>query len=125
MAALLGFLNKKQETAPTAASEPAKATDTVKGTPRGAVPFLVLLPYRTEKATRLQEQRQWCFEAAPTVTKAMVAQSVARMWHVRVEKVRMVPKVASAVWFGKTRGHTRTRKKFMVTLAPGQTLPLS
>src|SRR3989338_2561344 len=115
MAALLGFLNKKQETAPTAASEPAKATDTVKGTPRGAVPFLVLLPYRTEKATRLQEQRQWCFEAAPTVTKAMVAQSVARMGH----------KVASAVWFGKTRGHTRTRKKFMVTLAPGQTLPLS
>ena len=116
--AILGFLKKKQDIATP--KEGVVAARTQASRP---MPLLALLPYHTEKATHLQQHNQWCFEASPRATKGMIATLVAQMWHVRVEKVRMIKQRSNAVWFGKTRGATRMRKKFVVTLCKGDTLP--
>ncbi len=81
-------------------------------------------PIITEKSTLLQEEGRYTFEVAPTATKHQIKQAVQNAFNVTVLSVNTMKVRGKSKRFGPRWKQGRTWKKAIVTLGPGQKLPI-
>jgi large subunit ribosomal protein L23 len=81
-------------------------------------------PIITEKNTLLAEQGKYTFEIAPNVNKIEVKRAVEEVFNVRVTAVNVMRVPGKQRRMGRTYGMTRSWKKAVVTLEPGQRIEL-
>ena len=82
-------------------------------------------PVITEKSTTLQEQNKYVFEVLPAANKSQVREAVERAFEVTVRNVNIVPIHTERKRAGNgTWRMTKTAKKAIVTLAPGDSIQL-
>lgn len=87
---------------------------------------IIKRPIVTEKAMKLQESNQYCFEVDVNANKIEIKKAIEKMFEVDVLSVRTTrvkPKTRSR--FTKTgiqRGKTKERKKAFITIKEGQTI---
>ncbi|MBI2935235.1 MAG: 50S ribosomal protein L23 [Chloroflexi bacterium] len=85
---------------------------------------ILVRPVVTEKSTGLQEQGKYAFEVALLANKVVIKQAVEFMFAVDVVKVNTMRVKTKAKRFGPRWKQGRTWKKAIVTLAPGQKIPI-
>jgi len=76
-------------------------------------------PLVTEKSTTLQVQGKYAFEVAKEANKPQVKQAVEKAFKVKVNAVNMIIVPGEARRVGKRLVQTRSWKKAVVTLRPG------
>lgn len=87
---------------------------------------IIKKPIVTEKAMKLQESNQYCFEVDINSNKIEIKKAIEKMFEVDVLSIRTTrikPKTRSR--FTKTgvqRGKTKERKKAYITVKEGQTI---
>jgi len=87
---------------------------------------IIKRPIVTEKAMKLQESNQYCFEVDVNSNKIEIKKAIEKMFEVDVLSIRTTrikPKTRSR--FTKTgvqRGKTKERKKAYITVKEGQTI---
>lgn len=82
---------------------------------------IIIRPVITEKSNILSELGQYTFLVHPWVNKVEIAESIAYIFDVDVEKVRVINKAAKFGRWGRKRIQRKSaEKKAIVTLAPGQ-----
>jgi large subunit ribosomal protein L23 len=85
---------------------------------------VIIRPIVTERSFDLMEQGKYTFEVARTAPKEEIASAVEKLFDVHVTKVNTAwvkPKVKRVRY---QAGKTRTWKKAIVTLAPGETIEI-
>lgn len=89
---------------------------------------IIKRPVVTEKAMKMQEARQYCFEVNTTANKIEIKKAIESMFEVNVISVRTIrvkPKAKSRFTRkGLMRGKTNLRKKAYITLKEGQTIDI-
>ena len=85
---------------------------------------ILVRPIITEKNTLLNEVGKYCFEVAATANKIEVKRAVQEIFKVKVTTVNMMKVPGKMRRMGRTSGMTRTWKKAIVTLAPGERIEL-
>ena len=87
---------------------------------------VVRRPVVTEKSTLLQESNKYVFEVSPGANKAQVREAIERAFDVKVVSVNTLKTRGETRRFGKSSRRVRTpdTKKAIVTLKPGDTIPL-
>lgn len=81
-------------------------------------------PVITEKSTALQEQGKYTFEVAEAANKLQIKGAVETAFKVKVLDVNVMRVRGKWRRIGKGRGMTRSWKKAVVTLVPGQRIEL-
>ena len=81
-------------------------------------------PIVTEKNTRLTEQNKYAFEVARNANKKQIKEAVETAFNVRVISVNVMSVQGKMRGMGRLRGKTKTWKKAVVTLAPGQKIDI-
>ncbi len=82
---------------------------------------IIIRPVITEKTTVLKEQnRDVCFEVALRANKTEIKKAVEQLFKVKVESVRTQIKVGKERKVGQHSGHTKTWKRALVRLQPGE-----
>ena len=76
-------------------------------------------PLVTEKSTTLQVQGKYAFEVAKEANKPQVKQAVEKAFKVKVNAVNIIIVPGKARRVGKRLVQTRSWKKAVVTLRPG------
>ncbi|MGF1567896.1 MAG: 50S ribosomal protein L23 [Nodosilinea sp.] len=92
-----------------------------------AVPTLADLirrPLVTEKATLLMENNQYVFAVLPVATKTEIRAAIEELFDVRVIAVNTYNPPKKKRRMGKFVGHRAHYKRAIVTLAPGDSIPL-
>jgi large subunit ribosomal protein L23 len=87
----------------------------------------IIRPVVSEKATVLGDQGKYVFEVAPSANKIQIKQAVEQAFankKVQVAAVNILRVVGKTRRRGKSIGMTRSWKKAVVTLKPGQRLDL-
>ena len=87
----------------------------------------IIRPVVSEKATILGDQGKYVFEVAPGANKIQIKQAVEQAFatkKVQVAAVNILRVVGKTRRRGKSIGMTRSWKKAVVTLKPGQRLDL-
>ena len=87
----------------------------------------IVRPVITEKSTRLAEIGQYVFEVAPDANKIQIKQAVEEVFaskKINVVAVNILRVPGKMRRMGRHQGMTRTWKKAIVTLRPGQRLEL-
>jgi large subunit ribosomal protein L23 len=87
----------------------------------------IIRPVVSEKATVLGEQGKYVFEVAPGANKIQIKQAVEQAFankKVQVAAVNILRVVGKTRRRGRSIGMTRSWKKAVVTLKPGQRLDL-
>ena len=87
----------------------------------------IIRPVVSEKSTVLGDQGKYVFEVAPTANKIQIKQAVEQAFaskKVQVSAVNILRVVGKTRRRGRTIGMTRSWKKAVVTLKPGQRLDL-
>jgi large subunit ribosomal protein L23 len=79
----------------------------------------------TEKATRLQAEGQYVFAVAPTANKLDVSRAIHSLYGVRPVRVNIINLSGKFIRYGRTTGRTKSWKKAIVTVPPGQKLDIS
>jgi len=101
------------------------ATEALKQEMKSRAHKILVRPLVTEKLTNLAAlANQYAFAVTDKSNKIMVAQVVSALYGVTVEKVRVINVKGKAVAYGKTRGHTKSWKKAMVTLKAGEKIDI-
>jgi large subunit ribosomal protein L23 len=77
-------------------------------------------PRITEKNTLVGAQNKYTFEVAPSANKPMIRQAVQTLFGVDVTAVNVCNVRGKLRRVGKSRGMTRSWKKAVVTVKPGQ-----
>ena len=85
---------------------------------------ILVRPIVTEKNTALSEVGKYCFEVAQAANKIEVKRAVEEVFKVKVTTVNMMKVPGKMRRTGRTSGMTRTWKKAVVTLAPGERIEL-
>lgn len=86
---------------------------------------VIIRPIITEKSMKLQaDDNKYTFEVAKGTNKTEVAQAVAAIFDVKVEKVNILNVRPKTKRVGKYVGKTRAVRKAVVKLAQGQTIEL-
>jgi large subunit ribosomal protein L23 len=87
---------------------------------------ILVRPVISEKNTLLNEQGRYVFIVDDRANKIMVRQAVEELFNVKVTAVNVMWTAAKRKRNPRSRtvGMTRTRKKAVVTLAPGERIPL-
>jgi large subunit ribosomal protein L23 len=89
---------------------------------------IIKRPVVTEKAMKMQESRQYCFEVYPSANKIEIRKAIESMFEVDVISIRTIrvkPKVKTRFTKrGLMRGKTNMRKKAYITLKEGQTIDI-
>ena len=87
---------------------------------------VILGPHTTEKTVRLADKhRQMAFQVASDATKQEVAQSIEKLFSVKVEAVRMVTGKGKIKQFKQRKGRRSDIKKAYVSLAEGHDINLA
>ena len=81
-------------------------------------------PIITEKSTFMQEEGRYSFEVATWATKLQIKQAVEEAFDVTVVKVNTMNVRGKRKRYGPRMSVQPSRKKAMVTLAPGQTITI-
>ena len=86
---------------------------------------VILKPVITEKTMAITAEGKYTFIVAPTADKIEIGNAVEKLFGVHVQKVNTmsVKSKPKRVRY-QTPGRTRTWKKAIVTLAPGETIEL-
>lgn len=88
--------------------------------PKAIHPYEVLRrPIVTEKSTMLSERGQYVFEVALAANKPQIKQAVEQAFNVTVRAVNTQIVKGKRKRVGPRRGETKTWKKAVVTLQPG------
>lgn len=85
---------------------------------------ILVRPIVTEKNTALNEVGKYCFEVAPTSNKIEIKRAVEEVFSVEVVSVNIIKVPGKIRRMGRHSGMTRTWKKAVVTLVPGQQIEL-
>ena len=85
---------------------------------------ILVRPIVTEKNTALNEVGKYCFEVAQAANKIEVKRAVEEIFKVKVTTVNVMKVPGKMRRTGRTSGMTRTWKKAVVTLAPGERIEL-
>lgn len=81
-------------------------------------------PVITEKSTALQARGKYGFEVAKNATKPQIKAAVEKAFTVNVTKVNVITVQPKTKMVRRNRIKTRSWKKAIVTLAPGQQIEL-
>ena len=81
-------------------------------------------PIITEKSTLMQESGRYSFEVATSATKLQIKRAVEEAFGVRVIKVNTMNVRGKRKRYGPRTSILPSRKKALVTLAPGQTITI-
>ncbi len=85
---------------------------------------ILVRPIITEKNTMLNELGKYTFEVLPTANKIEIKRAVEEVFKVKVAAVNVMKVPGKMRRMGRTAGMTRSWKKAVVTLAPGQRIEL-
>lgn len=85
---------------------------------------VLVRPVVTEKNTLLNTQGKYIFEVHPDANKIQIKQAVQEIFKVDVKKVNVLTVPGKERRVGRHRGRSRSWKKAIVTLAPGQRIEL-
>ncbi|MEO1298658.1 MAG: 50S ribosomal protein L23 [Cyanobacteria bacterium J06636_16] len=85
---------------------------------------LVRRPIVTEKAVLLLENNQYTFEVTPKATKPEIRSAIEELFDVTVVSVSTINPPRKKRRFGRTEGFRARYKRAVVTLAPGDSIPL-
>lgn len=92
-------------------------------TPR-ALADLIRRPIISEKATVLLEQNKYTFEVDPRATKPQIKAAIQDLFQVQVTGVNTQNPPRKKRRMGRFAGHRPQYKRALVTLAPGDSIPL-
>ena len=81
-------------------------------------------PIVTERSTLLQERGRYVFEVAPASTKHQIKRAVEEAFDVTVVKVNTMHVRGKSKRIGPRASLTRSWKKAVVTLGPGDTITI-
>jgi large subunit ribosomal protein L23 len=81
---------------------------------------IIIKPVITEKTNEVMENGTYTFRVHPKATKADVHNAIEEIFGVRVIKVNTINVKSKPRRLGRFLGRTRTWKKAIVKLAPGQ-----
>jgi large subunit ribosomal protein L23 len=81
---------------------------------------ILVRPIITEKNTTLNEVGKYTFEVLKDANKIQIKAAVEEIFSVQVTSVNVMKVPGKMRRMGRTSGMTRTWKKAIVTLAPGQ-----
>jgi len=95
-----------------------------KMTNSGTLADLVRRPIITEKATLLLENNQYTFEVSPKATKPEIKAAIEELFDVQVTGVSTANPPRKKRRIGRFEGFKPQYKRAIVTLAPGDTIPL-
>lgn len=85
---------------------------------------ILVRPVITEKNTLLNEQGKYVFEVAPEANKIEIKRAVEEVFKVKVSAVNVLRVPGKMRRLGRKSGMTRSWKKAIVTLQPGQRIEL-
>ena len=85
---------------------------------------ILVRPIITEKNTLLNEKGKYTFEVLPDANKIEIKRAVEEIFRVRVTTVNVMRVPGKMRRMGRTSGMTRSWKKAVVTLEPGQRIEL-
>jgi len=85
---------------------------------------ILVRPIITEKNTLLNDQGKYTFEVLPDANKIEIKRAVEEIFKVSVTGVNVVNVTGKMRRMGRHSGMTRSWKKAIVTLAPGQRIEL-
>ncbi len=85
---------------------------------------VIIRPVITERSYDAMEGNTYTFEVAKTANKVEIRQAVEAIFNVKVVKVNTSTVKAKPKRVRYQLGYTRTWKKAMVTLAPGDTIEM-
>ena len=85
---------------------------------------ILVRPIITEKNTLLNEQGKYTFEVLPDANKIEIKRAVEDVFKVKVTAVNVSRVPGKMRRMGRTSGMTRSWKKAVVTLEPGQRIEL-
>ena len=85
---------------------------------------ILVRPIITEKNTMLSEQGKYAFEVLPNVNKIEIKRAVEEVFKVKVAAVNVIRVPGKQRRMGRTSGMTRSWKKAVVTLQPGERIEL-
>lgn len=83
---------------------------------------VLVKPLISEKATFLAGENKYVFEVDRRATKKEIRQAVKDVYGVEPIKVNVISVEGKARRYGRTLGRTKSRKKAVVTLSPGQSI---
>ena len=85
---------------------------------------VLIAPVVSEKSYSLIESRKYAFRVHPDAHKTQIRQAVEALFEVGVVEVRTMSVKAKPKRRGYTSGKTRTWKKAIVQVKPGDTIPI-
>ena len=85
---------------------------------------VLIRPVVTEKNTMLSDQDKYVFEVHRDANKIEIGRAVAEVFNVQVKSVNVLKVPGKARIWKRQRGMTRSWKKAIVTLAPGNRIEL-
>lgn len=85
---------------------------------------VIIRPWITEKSTALMQDRKYTFEVHPDANKVQIKKAVEEIFKVKVLKVNTMRVPGKLRRVGRFVGRKPDRKKAIVTLAEGQSIPI-
>jgi len=85
---------------------------------------VLLKPIVTEKSTDLMQENKYTFKVEPKANKIEIKNAVESIFNVDVIEVRTMNMTGKLKRQGRSTGYTSKWKKAIVTLKPGQKLPI-
>ena len=85
---------------------------------------VIIRPVITEHSYDMMEKNTYTFEVAKTSNKVEIAQAITAIFNVKVTKVNTLNVKPKPKQRRDIQGKTRTWKKAMVTLAPGEKIEI-
>jgi large subunit ribosomal protein L23 len=81
---------------------------------------IIVRPIITEKTSRMMSDNKYTFEVLPTVNKIEIRKAVESVFKVKVSSVHTMKVHSKPKRMGRFLGRSRSWKKAIVTLLPGQ-----
>jgi large subunit ribosomal protein L23 len=81
---------------------------------------IIVRPVVTEKSSRLMSHNKYTFEVLPQANKIEIRKAVEEVFKVKVTSVHTINMPSKPKRMGRFLGRSRSWKKAIVTLAPGQ-----
>ncbi|MCD6400204.1 50S ribosomal protein L23 [candidate division WOR-3 bacterium] len=85
---------------------------------------IIIRPHITEKITISREQSKYAFEVHRSATKLGIKKAVEELFKVTVLDVNIINVKGKTRRIGRIQGRKKNWKKAIVTLKPGDTIPL-
>ncbi|MDR1472301.1 MAG: 50S ribosomal protein L23 [Synergistaceae bacterium] len=81
---------------------------------------IIVRPIITEKSSRMMAQNKYTFEVLPAANKIEIRQAVEEVFKVKVSSVHTIKVHSKPKRMGRFSGRSRSWKKAIVTLLPGE-----